>query len=141
MDSSELQIGSQKMDSDPKLALTPNQRPPRCATRYLTYAKTARAPAPIEVKVYPGGQHAWTVSSLGAPRFYPQYGSTRKCPFILLGRRGPALLIDGQAKPFDANAFGTCLRDGQGYSMAYSAELRAESVADAVAFLRRQLMP
>ena len=50
-------------------------------------------------------------------------------------------LIDGRAKPFDQSAIGTCLRDGQGYSMAYDAELRARSTADALAFLRRELMP
>jgi hypothetical protein len=32
-------------------------------------------------------------------------------------------------------------RDGRGYSMGYSAELHAKSMADAVAFLQRQLMP
>jgi len=108
---------------------------------YLTYAKNAGAPAPIAVKVYRGGQHAWTVSTLGPLRFYPQYGSTRRCPFILLGSRGPALLIGGRAEPFDPNAISSCLREGQGYSMAYDAELRAKSTVDALAFLRRQLMP
>ena len=79
---------------------------------YVTYAKAAGAPAPIDVKVYPGGQHAWTVSTLGPLRFYPQYGSAKKCPFILLGSREPTLLIDGRAKPFDPNVIGACLREG-----------------------------
>jgi dienelactone hydrolase len=108
---------------------------------YLTYAKTLGAPAPIDVKLYRGGQHAWTVSTLGPLRFYPQYASMRQCPFILLGSRGPALLINGRAEPFDPKTIGSCLREGQGYSMAYDAELRARSTADALAFLRRQLMP
>jgi dienelactone hydrolase len=108
---------------------------------YLTYAKAAGTPAPIDVKVYPGGQHAWTVSTLGPSRFYPEYGSTKKCPFILLGSRGPALLIDGRAKPLDPNVIGACLREGQGYSMGYDAEVRARSTADAMTFLQRQLMP
>jgi dienelactone hydrolase len=109
---------------------------------YLTYAKGAGAPAPIEVKIYPGGQHAWTVSSLGPPHFYPQYGSTRKCPFILLGRRGPPLLlVDGQPGPFDPNTIDRCVRAGQGYSMGYNPELRVQSTADAISFLKQQLPP
>ena len=108
---------------------------------YLAYARAAGAPAPIEVKLYPGGRHAWTVSSLGAPRFYAQYGSSGKCPFILLGRDRPAFLVDGQAEPFDAGAMGRCLAQGGGYSMGYDAALRTQSTADALAFLRRQLMP
>jgi dienelactone hydrolase len=108
---------------------------------YLTYAKSVGAPAPIDVKVYRGGQHAWTVSTLGPSRFYPQYDSMRRCPFILLGSGGPALLINGGTEPIDPKTIGSCVREGQGYSMAYDAELRARSTADALAFLRRQLMP
>jgi len=33
----------------------------------------------------------------------------KKCPLILLGRKGPALLIDGAAKPFDPATFGACM--------------------------------
>ena len=59
------------------------------AEDYLTYLKGAGRAPPIDVSIYPGAYHAWTVSSLGGPRFYPQYPSTRKCPYILLGS-GPA---------------------------------------------------
>ena len=55
------------------------------AEDYLAYAKAAGHPPPIDVSIYPGAYHAWTVSSLGAPRFYPQYGSARKCPVPSLG--------------------------------------------------------
>ena len=108
---------------------------------YLAYAKNRGAPAPIDVKVYPGGQHAWTVPTVGRLRFYSQYGSTRRCPFILLGSSGPALLVNGGAEAFDPKTIGACVREGQGYSMAYDADLRTRSTADALAFLRRQLMP
>jgi dienelactone hydrolase len=108
---------------------------------YLTYASGAGHAAPIDVVIYPGAYHAWTVSSLGAPRFYPQYGSTRKCPFILMGPSGPALLTDSQAKPLDPNALRTCRIEGRGYSMAYDASVRDQSTTDAVAFLHRHLGP
>lgn len=106
---------------------------------YLGYARGLGAAPPIEVKVYSGAQHAWTVSTLGALRFYPQYGSARKCPFILLGIGGATLLINGKGEPFDPNTIGSCLRAGQGYSMAYDPGLRVRSTADALAFLRRHL--
>lgn len=108
---------------------------------YLSYAKAAGREAPIEVVIYPGAYHAWTVSSLGAVRFYPQYGSTRRCPLILLGsnKPAPAFLIDGQARPFDENFARKCLGEGQGYSMAYDASIRARSTSDTVQFLERNL--
>jgi dienelactone hydrolase len=107
---------------------------------YLSYAKAVGREAPIEVVVYPGARHAWTVSSLGAPRFYPQYGSTRRCPLILQGSDKPAFLIDGQAKPFGADFMRKCLGEGQGYSMAYDASIRAKSTSDTVQFLERNLL-
>ena len=68
---------------------------------YLAYARAAGAPAPIETVIYPGAYHAWTVPDLPTARFYPDFVSTKKCPLILLGPKRPALLIDGEAKPFD----------------------------------------
>ena len=70
---------------------------------YLAYARAAGAPAPIEMMIYPGAYHAWTVPDTSA-RFYPDLVSTKKCPLILLGPKWPALLIDGEAKPFDPAA-------------------------------------
>jgi hypothetical protein len=49
------------------------------------------------------------------------------------------LLVDGQAKLFDPNAFGACMGEAPGYSMAYDAAVRARSGADAMEFLRRHL--
>ena len=72
----------------------------KAKTISLTPKGAGPAP-PIDVSIYPGAYHAWTVPSLGAPRFYPQYASTRKCPYFLLGRRGPLRLIGGQERPMD----------------------------------------
>jgi dienelactone hydrolase len=63
------------------------------AQGYFAYAREAGFPPPVEVSVYPGAYHAWTVTTLGAPTFYPQYRSTRKCPYLLLGPSQAALLI------------------------------------------------
>src|SRR5258707_7617405 len=108
---------------------------------YLAYASGAGHPAPIATVVYPGAFHAWTVPTLGAPRFYAQYGSARKCPVILFGRGAPTVLVDGRARPFDPEAFTACRAAGPGYSMAYDATTRARSAADTLAFLARHLRP
>ena len=107
---------------------------------YLAYARAAGAPAPIETVIYPGAYHAWTVPDVTA-RFYPDFASTKKCPLILLGRKGPAFLIDGEAKPFDPAAFGACIAAAPGYSMGFDAAVRAQSITDAVRFLQRSLRP
>ena len=108
---------------------------------YLAYARAAGTPAPIETVIYPGAYHAWTVPDLATARFYPDYVSTKKCPLILLGPKRPALLIDGEAKPFDPAAFGACVAAAPGYSMGFDAAVRAQSITDAVRFLQRSLRP
>jgi dienelactone hydrolase len=111
------------------------------AQDYLAYAKGAPGAPSIEVSIYPGAYHAWTVPTLGAPRFYPQYASTRKCPYLLLGPSPPTLLVDGRPKPLDPTVMRACLQEGRGYSMAYDAATRAKSTDDAVAFLLKNLRP
>jgi dienelactone hydrolase len=108
---------------------------------YLAYARAAGSPAPIEAVIYPGAYHAWTVPDLTTARFYPDYVSTKKCPLILLGPKRPALLIDGEAKPFDPAAFGACVATAPGYSMGFDAAVRAKSIADTVSFLQRSMRP
>lgn len=105
----------------------------------LDYGKRAAAPFPVEMHVYPDGAHAWTVSTLGPVRFYPQYGSTKLCPYILLERTGAAHLIGGEARPFDPHVMEQCTRTAQGYSMGFDSALRDQSAADAIAFLKRAL--
>jgi dienelactone hydrolase len=108
---------------------------------YLAYARAAGAPAPIQTRIYPGAYHAWTVPDLTTARFYPDLVSTKKCPLILLGPKRPALLIDGEAKPFDSAAFGACIAAAPGYSMGFDAAVRARSIADTVFFLQQSLRP
>jgi dienelactone hydrolase len=108
---------------------------------YLAYANGAGHPAPITTVVYPGAFHAWTVPTLGAPRFYAQYLSTRKCPVILFGRGAPTVLVDGRAQPLDPDALAACVAAGPGYTMAFDGTTRTKSTADTLAFLQRHLDP
>jgi dienelactone hydrolase len=107
---------------------------------YLAYAKVAGSPAPIVRVTYPDAYHAWTVPSLTSLRFYPEYGSTKKCPLILLGSGRPALLVDGQLTPFDPGTFGACMAQAPGYTMVYDVAVAAKSAADSIGFLRRHLL-
>ena len=111
------------------------------AEGYLAYANRAGHPAPITTAVYPDAFHAWTVPTLGAPRFYAQYLSTRKCPVILFARGAPTVLVDGRAQPFDPDALAACVAAGPGYTMAFDAATRTRSTADTTAFLQRHLRP
>jgi len=104
---------------------------------YLAYARAGGTPAPIETVIYPGAAHAWTVSDIGTARFYADLVSTKKCPLVLLGAKRPALLIDGEAKPFEPAAFGACVAAAPGYAMGFDAAVRDQSIADMVRFLRR----
>jgi dienelactone hydrolase len=108
---------------------------------YLAYARAAGAPAPIETVIYPGAYHAWTVPDLTTARFYPDFVSTKKCPLILLGPKRPALLVDGEAKPFDPAAFSACIAAAPGYWMGFDAAVRTQSIADTIQFLQRSLRP
>ncbi|MDP1752282.1 MAG: dienelactone hydrolase family protein [Reyranella sp.] len=108
---------------------------------YLAYARAAGNPVPIEIVIYPGAYHAWTVPSLVTPRFYPDYVSTKKCPLILLGPTEVVSLIDGQTTPFDPGSVAACTGAAPGYSMAFDAAVRAQSMTDAVRFLKRNLQP
>jgi dienelactone hydrolase len=121
-------------DKDDNLPLTKIEN-------YLAYARAAGTPAPIQTVTYPGAYHAWTVPDLTTARFYPDLVSTKKCPIILLGPKWPAVLIDGETKPFDPPAFGACVAEAPGYSMGFDAAVRAQSIADTVAFLQRSLRP
>ena len=106
---------------------------------YLAYTKAAGFPAPIETVSYPGAYHAWTVPNLTPLRFYQEYVSTKKCPLILLGPDRPALLVDGEPTLFEPSMIRTCMGEAPGYSMAYDADVRAKSVAEALGFLQRSM--
>jgi dienelactone hydrolase len=108
---------------------------------YLAYARATGNPAPFETVTYPGAYHAWTFPDQPTARFYPELVSAKKCPLILLGPNRVMLLIDEQAKPFDPDFFGACMKEAPGYSMGFDAAVRAQSIADAVRFLQRNLQP
>jgi dienelactone hydrolase len=108
---------------------------------YLAYAKATGGAPPVQVSIYPGAYHAWTVSGLGAATFYPQYASMRKCPYLLLGAGPLTSLVDGQPRRIDPSAMQACRAAGQGYSMAYDEAARAASLRDVLAFLSRTLKP
>ena len=108
---------------------------------YQTYLRAAEIPVPIETVTYPGAYHAWTFPDQPSARFYPDLVSAKKCPLILVGADRVMLLIDGQAKPFDPDFFGACMKKALGYSMGFDAAVRAQSIADTVRFLRRNLQP
>src|SRR5258708_39730261 len=109
---------------------------------YLAYARAAGHPAPIETVIYPGAYHASTVPNLTTLRFYPEFLSTKKCPVLLLGsNRPPALLSDGQAKPFEPGSLGKCVAEAPGYSMGFDEAVRAPSLPHAVRVLLRKLQP
>jgi dienelactone hydrolase len=75
---------------DPDAAGRRGRQPADCqGAGYLAYAQSAGAPPAVEVSIYRGAYHAWTVSSLGPPTFYPQYRSMRKCPYLLVGAAAP----------------------------------------------------
>jgi dienelactone hydrolase len=107
---------------------------------YLSYANAGGSPAPIEAVTYPGAYHAWTVPNLTNLRFYPEYPSSKQCPFILLGSGRPALLVDGQPAPFDPDGFKACMAQAPGYSMVYDAAVRAKSEAESIGFLKQHLL-
>jgi dienelactone hydrolase len=102
---------------------------------YLAYAEKAGFASPIETSIYRGAYHAWTVSSLGSPHFYPQYRSMRKCPYLLLG--APSVLIGDEAKPIVPVEMEACVKAGQGYSMAFDEVARAASTRETLTFLGR----
>jgi hypothetical protein len=65
--------------------------------------------------------------------------SARKNVRSSLGAKRPAVLIDGEVKPFDPASFGKCVAAAPGYSMGFDAAVRAQSINDAVRFLQRTL--
>jgi dienelactone hydrolase len=111
------------------------------AKEYLAYAKGDGHARPTDVSIYPGAYHAWTVSGLGGPRFYPQYPSTRECPYLLLGSARPTLLVGGQERALEPATMQTCLKEGRGYTMAYDEPARAKSTRETIAFLLKRLGP
>jgi dienelactone hydrolase len=108
---------------------------------YLAYARAAGNKSPLDVAIYPGAHHAWTVPSLGAPRLYAQYQSTRKCPYVMMGGSAPTLLVGGKLVPLERGSLVDCVREGRGYTMGYDEVARTMALRDTLLFLRRNLDP
>jgi len=51
------------------------------------------------------------------------------------------VLVNGNVEPFDPAAFGACIAAAPGYSMGFDAAVRAQSIADTVSFLQRNVRP
>jgi len=113
--------------------LTPAEK----VQHYLTYLKQGSANTSIETLIYPGAYHAWANPHTPKAQFFADAGSARKCPMMLVGDEGLQNLVNGQEAPFDAADRQRCLASGRGYTMGFNAGIRAKSLADAVAFLRR----
>ena len=115
--------------------------PPAKVHRYLDYLAKTNAKAPIESKTYRGAHHAWTNPRFATERFFPQHGNAKKCPMLLVGAGDPRFLIGGEPREFDRALWQQCRRDSRGYAMKYSANHRAQSLADMLAFLHKHLGP
>jgi dienelactone hydrolase len=87
---------------------------------YLAYLDKGNTQAPIETVIYPGAYHAWTNPRPPSPRYFPDHG-------------------DGAEKDFDKDLWDKCFSEGRGYTTGFSAQARAKSLADTIAFLRKSL--
>ena len=108
---------------------------------YLAYLKRNGSEPPIQVLAYPNAYHAWTNPSFAAPRFFADFANTRKCPTLLVGETRVDLLLNGEEKHFDPALWERCLVESRGYTMGFSAQTRAKSLADTIAFLKKTMGP
>jgi dienelactone hydrolase len=105
--------------------------------QYLAYLRRAATNVVIETVTYPGAYHAWTNPNPMKPTFFPDLASGRSCPLVLIGEKSMKLLVDGKEQIFDPVERQQCLQNSRGYTMGFNADVRAKSLADTVAFLRK----
>ena len=113
--------------------------PPDKVEAYFEYLDRTNTPRSIETVTYEGAYHAWTNPASPEPRLFQGYGSSRKCPTMLVGETPIRLLIAGQEQGFDPALWKLCQNESRGYSMGFSPEARAKSLTDATAFLRKSM--
>lgn len=114
--------------------------PPDKVQNYLAYLKNNNSDGPIVTTItYANAYHGWTNPKVPAPHFFPDFGSSRKCPTLLVGEVRGKLLIDGNEKNFDRALWDRCLSESRGYTMGFSSRIRAKSLADSIEFLRKSL--
>jgi dienelactone hydrolase len=115
--------------------LTPRDK----VQNYLAYLKNKNSDGPIVTITYANAYHGWTNPKLPAPHFFPDFGSSRKCPTMLVGEVRVKLLIDGNEKNFDRDLWDRCLSERRGYTIGFSSRTRAKSLADSIEFLRKSM--
>jgi dienelactone hydrolase len=115
--------------------------PPKKVKPYLEFLEKGQSKAPIEAITYPGAHHAWSDQSVSQVKFLPTHGSTRNCPMTVIGGGALRLLVDGAEIPFDRALFDKCRGASAGYTVGFSAQVRAKSLADTIGFLRKHLAP
>jgi dienelactone hydrolase len=108
------------------------------AQGYLAYLDKANTEGPQTV-TYSGAYHAWSNPNYPMPRLFPDFSSGHKCPMLLVGEAKSRLLVDGEEKNFDLALWENCLNESRGRTMGFSAKMRAKSLADTIAFLRKSL--
>jgi len=113
--------------------------PPDKVQNYLAYLKKGNSNDSIEIITYTNAYHGWTNPNVAAPHFFPDFGSSRKCPTMLVGEVRVRLLIDGTEKRFDRDLWERCLLESRGYTIGFSSRARTKSLVDTIAFLRKSL--
>jgi dienelactone hydrolase len=106
---------------------------------YFAYLAKTGTQAPIETKTYAGAHHAWTNPRFAKARFFPDHGSVRKCPLLLLGAGKPRILVGGEVRDFVPAQWQKCTRESRGYAMGFDAAARAQSLQDMLAFLNKHI--
>lgn len=109
------------------------------AEMHLAYHKANGHPVPVTFKIYPDAYHNWSDSTAVPTKFYPQLASPAKCPLILLRESTYAFLKDGAIEPWDRSQFVECGKQSRGYTRGFDAQVRDQSFADAVAFMRKAM--
>ena len=111
--------------------------PAKCRSVPDEFRKLGKA-APVDIVIYPGAYHNWTNSAGPVPpRFNPNLASSNYCGVLLFGPGGMDLR-DGVVQRVDPKQRAACLAR-KGYSLGYSAETRARSFDDLLAFLGKTL--
>ena len=106
---------------------------------YLAYLKKDDPAPNIQVVTYRNAYHAWTNVRVKTPRFFPEGANARKCPLLLVGQVRVGMLINGEEKSFDRPLWERCFPESRGYTMGFSAQVRAKSLADTIVFLKRSM--
>jgi dienelactone hydrolase len=112
---------------------------PSKVKQYLDFLEIYGTKAPLEIITYAGAYHAWANPRLKPTKYYPQHTSMRKCPMILIHAGRANILTEHGEMSMDRALLEKCRAAGRGYTMGFNAQIRAKSIADTIAFLRKHL--